>query len=76
MWHRRDATRAPARRNEGIGAALLTRLVAIAREECWSQLEIQVDEPDVDAIRFYERHGFTMRDQTTGDRALLWWREF
>jgi GNAT superfamily N-acetyltransferase len=66
----------PARRNEGIGAALVKRLVAIAREEGWGQLEIQVDEPDVDAMRFYTRHGFTMRDATTGDRALLWSREF
>ncbi|NYI41691.1 GNAT family N-acetyltransferase [Demequina lutea] len=65
----------PALRNEGIGATLLTRLVAIAREEGWGRLEIQVDEPDVDAMRFYERRGFTMRDHTTGDRALLWWRE-
>lgn len=66
---------APARRNEGIGAALLTRLVDIGREEGWGQVEIQVDEPDVDAMRFYARHGFTMRDQGTGDRALLWRRE-
>jgi len=66
---------APARRNEGIGASLIGRLVAIARDEGWGQLEIQVDEPDVDAMRFYERHGFTMHDQSTGDRALLWWRE-
>lgn len=66
----------PARRNEGIGAALVTRLMAIAREEGWGQLEIQVDEPDVDAMRFYARQGFTMHDATTGDRALLWWREF
>ncbi len=65
----------PERRNEGIGAALIGRLVAIAREGGWGRLEIQVDEPDVDAMRFYARHGFTMRDQTTGDRALLWWRE-
>ena len=65
----------PARRNEGIGAALVTRLMAIARDEGWGQLEIQVDEPDVDAMRFYARQGFTMRDQSTGDRALLWWRE-
>jgi GNAT superfamily N-acetyltransferase len=66
----------PALRNEGIGAALVTRLVAIAREEGWGQLEIQVDEPDVDAMRFYARHGFTMRDVVSGNRALLWWREF
>lgn len=66
---------APARRNEGIGASLIGRLVAIAREEGWGQLEIQVDEPDVDAMRFYARHGFIMRDQATGERALLWWRK-
>jgi GNAT superfamily N-acetyltransferase len=66
---------APARRNEGVGSSLIGRLLAIAREEGWGRLEIQVDEPDVDAMRFYERQGFIMRDQTTGDRALLWWRD-
>ncbi|WP_291378697.1 GNAT family N-acetyltransferase [Demequina sp.] len=65
----------PARRNEGIGAALIDRLLVIAQGEGWGQLEVQVDEPDVDAMRFYARHGFTMRDRTTGDRALLWWCE-
>jgi GNAT superfamily N-acetyltransferase len=70
-----DVYVAPARRSEGIGAALVTRLVAIGHEKGWGQIEIQVDEPDVDAMRFYARHGFTMRDQATGDRALLWWRE-
>ena len=67
---------APERRNEGIGAALVGELVAIAERAGWGQLEIQVDEPDVDAMRFYARHGFISRDDATGDRALLWWREF
>lgn len=66
---------APERRDERIGALLIQRLVAIARDEGWGQLEIQVDEPDVDAMRFYARHGFTSRDHATGDRALLWWQE-
>ncbi len=66
---------APERRNQGIGAVLIERLVAIAREEGWGQLEVQVDEPDVDAMRFYARHSFASRDRASGDRALLWWRE-
>ncbi|WP_291380165.1 GNAT family N-acetyltransferase [Demequina sp.] len=65
---------APERRNEGIGAALVGELAAIALDEGWGQLEVQVDEPDVDAMRFYARHGFISRDETNGDRALLWWR--
>ena len=66
---------APERRNQGIGALLVDGLVAIARDQGWGQLEIQVDEPDVDAMRFYARQGFTSRDRASGDRALLWWRE-
>lgn len=67
---------APGRRSQGIGAALVTELAAIAGHAGWGQLEVQVDEPDVDAMRFYARHGFISRDEATGDRALLWWREF
>jgi GNAT superfamily N-acetyltransferase len=65
----------PERRNEGVGAVLVAELAAIARDEGWGQLEVQVDEPDVEAMRFYARHGFTSRDEASGDRALLWWRE-
>jgi GNAT superfamily N-acetyltransferase len=66
---------APARRSQGDGSELMSVLLAHARESGWSAIEIQVDERDVDAMRFYERHGFVWRDEASGDRALLWWRE-
>ena len=35
-------------------------------------MEINVDEADVDAQRFYERAGFTMINSDTGERAFYW----
>lgn len=65
---------APERRNHGIGSALIGAVLEAAAAEGWGSVEIQVDEPDVDAMRFYARHGFVDRNPDTGDRALLWWR--
>ena len=47
----------PARRNGGIGTRLLLEAFATAREKGAHTFEIHVDEEDVDAQRFYERHG-------------------
>jgi len=66
---------APARRSQGHGSELMSVLLAYARESGWSAIEVQVDERDVDAMRFYERHGFVWRHEASGERALLWWRE-
>lgn len=65
----------PSHRNNGVGSALISALSGLARTHDWALIEIQVDEPDLDAMRFYARHGFTDRDAESGDRALLWWRE-
>lgn len=65
----------PTQRSHGHGSRLMTALIAHARERGWSAIEIQVDESDVDAMRFYERHGYVWRDEASGDRALLWWRK-
>jgi len=48
----------PERRGQGIGSAVVERLLADAAAEGVALIEINVDEPDVDARRFYERHGF------------------
>jgi GNAT superfamily N-acetyltransferase len=63
----------PGRRDRGIGAALLAAVRAESRRRAVEVIEINVDEPDVDARRFYERHGFTAIDPDTGDRALYYY---
>lgn len=65
----------PALRGGGLGAALITRLLADAEERGAGMVEIGVDEPDVDAMRFYLRHGFTQSDPITAERAFYIWRE-
>ncbi len=47
----------PERRGQGLGTQLLHRAFAVAREHGSETFEVNVDEEDVDAQRFYERHG-------------------
>ena len=65
----------PDRRDQGIGSAVIERFLAEARGRDAGLLEINVDEEDVDAQRFYERHGFTMIDPDTAQRAFYLFRE-
>src|SRR5436305_10363155 len=52
----------PPRRGEGIGSAVIELLIATARARRVELVEINVDEFDVDAQRFYVRHGFAATD--------------
>jgi GNAT superfamily N-acetyltransferase len=65
----------PALRGQGIGAALLGRAVADAVDGGVSAIEINVDEFDTRARRFYERHGFAATEQGSEERALYYFRE-
>ncbi len=65
----------PELRGGGIGSAIMAKVFDLAGEQGWSLIEINVDEADVDAQRFYERHGFTMIEPTTGERAFYLHRE-
>ncbi len=65
----------PALRDRGLGGALITRLLVDAEARGAGMVEIGVDEPDVDAMRFYLRHGFTQSDPITSERAFYIWRE-
>ncbi len=49
----------PSLRGQGIGSAIVDRLVSISQASGVDLIEINVDEDDVDARRFYERHGFS-----------------
>ncbi len=53
---------APERRSEGIGAVLLAAAEALIRERGHTRLRVEVFEPNIGAIRFYERHGWTRQD--------------
>lgn len=61
----------PDARSQGIGASVLELVMAEARDRGATELDVGVDEPDVDAQRFYERHGLPLVDAETGDRAFL-----
>lgn len=63
----------PARRSEGIGGAIIAALLERARTEHWGLVEVNVDEFDHDARRFYERHGFANTEPNSDERALYYW---
>lgn len=65
----------PDRRGHGIGTGLVELLIATARERDVDLIEINVDESDVDAQRFYERHGFSIIDPDSHERAFYLTRE-
>jgi GNAT superfamily N-acetyltransferase len=64
----------PELRNRGIGSELLEAAFAVAREHGTTTFEINVDEGDVDAQRFYARHGVAMTEPGKDERALYWFR--
>ena len=59
----------PGRRGEGIGGELIERAFEVARERGTETFQVNVDESDVDAQRFYESHGVSAR-QPSGERAF------
>jgi GNAT superfamily N-acetyltransferase len=65
----------PDLRGGGIGSALLARACALARGRGAELMEINVDEVDVGARRFYERHGFSNTEPGGTDRMLHYERE-
>ena len=65
----------PARRGQGIGSAIVERLLALGRERGVGLVEINVDESDVDAQRFYERHGFSVTEPDSTERSFYYWQE-
>jgi GNAT superfamily N-acetyltransferase len=66
----------PGRRNEGLGSAVLREVEAEVRRRGGEVMEINVDGEDVDARRFYERHGYsTDRAVDQHEPAVIYYRE-
>ncbi|MGA9275534.1 GNAT family N-acetyltransferase [Ilumatobacter sp.] len=65
----------PERRNRGIGSAILQLLHEHSAVSRIDAIEINIDEGDVDARRFYERHGYSSIEPDTGESALYYFRE-
>lgn len=63
----------PALRGQGIGSQVVELVVSTCRSAGVQQLEVNVDEPDHDARRFYERHGFRSGERPD-ERALYYER--
>jgi len=61
---------APGTRGQGAGSALLELLVETCRQRGVDLVEINVDEDDVDAQRFYRRHGFSSTEPDSEERAF------
>lgn len=65
----------PSRRSEGTGTAILSLLHDHALTLGIDAIEINVDEGDVDARRFYERNGYSSIEPETNERALYYFQE-
>jgi len=65
----------PDERGKGAGSALLDLVVETCRQRGIDLVEINVDEGDVDAQRFYSRHGFSWSEAGSDERAFYFHME-
>ena len=65
----------PELRSCGAGAALIALMTELVRQRGAQLIEINVDEGDLDAQRFYAREGYQCAEDD-GERAFYWYREF
>jgi GNAT superfamily N-acetyltransferase len=65
----------PHLRGCGIGTTIIDLLVTTVGSRGVALVEINVDEGDTDARRFYERHGFAATEPGSTERALYYFRE-
>jgi GNAT superfamily N-acetyltransferase len=65
----------PDLRGRGIGSAVVEQLLLTCRALGVELIEINVDEGDVDARRFYERHGFSPTEAGSTERSLYYAQE-
>lgn len=65
----------PDLRGQGIGSAVMGVLMDEWRRRGVRYVEINVDESDAGAQRFYRRHGFSDIDPDSGERAFFFSQE-
>ena len=65
----------PELRGGGLGSALLAAAEEVTRARGGELLEINVDGDDLDARRFYQRHGYTNREPGETEPLLYYYRE-
>ena len=65
----------PELRGRGIGASVIEAMMTMARADGVDLIEINVDEGDVDAQRFYQRHGFAVTEPGSSERAFYYSQE-
>jgi GNAT superfamily N-acetyltransferase len=65
----------PDKRDGGLGSALLRATEAEVVARGGQVLEINVDGEDVDAQRFYERHGYVHHDGWSDEPSRMYHRE-
>ncbi len=60
----------PQLRGSGIGTLVMHAVEQECRSRSVALLEVNVDEVDVEAQRFYEQYGFAATDPDTGERSF------
>jgi len=65
----------PELRGRGIGTVLVATAIHTVRERGGGEIQINVDAVDVDARRFYERHGFSNIQTGADDQMLCYLQE-
>ena len=65
----------PSARGRGIGSAIVGRLVSMLEARGIDLIEINVDEGDINAQRFYERHGFSSTQRGSAERSFYYSQE-
>jgi ribosomal protein S18 acetylase RimI-like enzyme len=66
---------APERRGHGLGSALLDAAEHAVRARGGALVEVNVDGDDVDAQRFYRRHGYANSEPGESEPLLYYYRE-
>jgi len=65
----------PRLRGRGIGSGVIDLVRSLAQARDVDLIEINVDEGDVDAQRFYERHGLAATEPGSDERAFYYFQE-